>query len=208
MTTNLQKLFAGLGAVALSATLTGCGGELVRDSRSPVRLVINDLEVGQDQNTLLSDVIVMRRQPAPCTATSPCPTVVNDMAVVEFSLVLRDPGSVGSPSSPSALNQITVQRYRVQYRRADGHNIPGVDVPYDFDSALTATVPATGTIEAAFQIVRHSAKEEAPLAGLRFSGDLISTIAEVTFYGRDQTGNDVSASGFIGVDFGDFADAQ
>ena len=70
-----------------------------------------------------------------------------------------------------------------------------------FDSALTITVPATGIVEGAFQIVRHSAKEEAPLRSLRFSNDIISTIAEVTFYGRDQAGNEVSATGIIGVDF-------
>ena len=129
------------------------------------------------------------------------------MAVVNFSLLLRDPGEVASPSSPSGLNQVTVNRYRVQYRRADGHNVPGVDVPYDFDSAFTVTVPATGNAEAAFEIVRHSAKEEAPLAALRFNDDIISTIAEVTFYGRDQAGNEVSASASIGINFGNFADS-
>jgi hypothetical protein len=129
------------------------------------------------------------------------------MAVVQLRLVLRDPGNPASPSAPSLLNQVTIDRYRVQYRRSDGHNVPGVDVPYDFDSAFTMTVPSTGTAEAAFQIVRHAAKEEAPLAALRFSGDIISTIATVTFYGRDQAGNEVSAFANIGIDFGDFADA-
>lgn len=206
MTAKLQKLVAGLGAVAMSAAMAGCGGEFVRDSRSPVRLVVNSVE-WNDQNTVLADVITLRRTPAPCTATAPCPTVVNDMAVVNFSLLLRDPGEVASPSSPSGLNQVTVNRYRVQYRRADGHNVPGVDVPYDFDSAFTVTVPATGNAEAAFEIVRHSAKEEAPLAALRFNDDIISTIAEVTFYGRDQAGNEVSASASIGIKFGNFADS-
>jgi len=198
-------LVAGLGAVAMSAAMAGCGGEFVRDSQSPVRLVISNLE-SDDQNTLTSDVIQMVTSPDPCTTTSPCPSVVNDMATVQLTLVLRDPGSVVSPNSPSLLNQVTVNRYRVKYRRADGHNVPGVDVPYDFDSALTMTVPATGVGEAAFQIVRHSAKEEAPLRALRFSNDIISTIAEVTFYGRDQAGNEISATGYMGVDFGDFAD--
>lgn len=205
MTAKLQKLAAGLGALAMSAAMAGCGGEFVRDSQSPVRLVISNLE-SDDQNTLTSDVIQMVTSPDPCTTTSPCPSVVNDMATVQLTLVLRDPGSVVSPNSPSLLNQVTVNRYRVKYRRADGHNVPGVDVPYDFDSALTMTVPATGVGEAAFQIVRHSAKEEAPLRALRFSNDIISTIAEVTFYGRDQAGNEISATGYMGVDFGDFAD--
>ena len=36
----------------------------------------------------------------------------------------------------------------------------------------------------------------------------ISTIAEVTFYGRDQAGNEVSATGMLSVNFGDFGDPQ
>jgi len=28
----------------------------------------------------------------------------------------------------------------------------------------------------------------------------------VTFFGRDQAGNEISATSFMGVDFGDFAD--
>jgi hypothetical protein len=198
-------LVAGLGAVAMSAAMAGCGGEFVRDSQSPVRLVISNLE-SDDQNTLLSDVIQMVTSPDPCTTTSPCPSVLNDMATVQLTLVLRDPGNVVSPNSPSLLNQVTINRYRVKFRRADGHNVPGVDVPYDFDSALTVTVLSTGIVEGTFQIVRHSAKEEAPLRSLRFSNDIISTMAEVTFFGRDQAGNEISATSFMGVDFGDFAD--
>ena len=205
MTAKLQKLAAGLGALAMSAAMTGCGGEFVRDGQSPVRLVVSNLE-SKEQNTLLSDVIRMVTSPAPCTTTSPWASVFNDMATVELTLLLRDPGSPAAPSSPSLLNQVTIERYRVKFRRADGHNVPGVDVPYDFDSAFTMTVPATGVGEGTFQIVRHSAKEEAPLRSLRFSGDIISTIAEVTFFGRDQAGNEISATSFMGVDFGDFAD--
>ena len=205
MTAKLQKLAAGLGALAMSAAMAGCGGEFVRDSQSPVRLVVSNLE-SKEQNTLLSDVIRMVTSPAPCTTTSPCASVFNDMATVELTLLLRDPGSPAAPSSPSLLNQVTVERYRVKFRRADGHNVPGVDVPYDFDSAFTMTVPPTGVGEGTFQIVRHSAKEEAPLRSLRFSNDIISTIAEVTFFGRDQAGNEISATSFMGVDFGDFGD--
>jgi hypothetical protein len=201
---NLQKFLAALGAVALSAGMAGCGGDFVTDSRSPVRLVVNSLEV-DDQNTLLSDVIRMVTQPAPCSATSPCPSVFNDMATVTLSIQFRD---AATSTSPTLVNQVTINRYRVTYRRADNNNKPGFDVPYDFDSALTMTVPVSGSAAAAFQIVRHSAKEEAPLAALRFSDDIISTIAEVTFYGRDQAGNEVSASANIGIDFGDFADAN
>jgi hypothetical protein len=35
---------------------------------------------------------------------------------------------------------------------------------------------------------------------------VISTIAEITFYGHDQTGRDVSVTGRINVNFANFAD--
>jgi hypothetical protein len=95
----------------------------------------------------------------------------------------------------------------VVYRRADGRNTPGVDVPFSFDSGVTVTVDRDGG-STGFQLVRNSAKQEAPLRALVANPDIISTIAEVTFYGRDQAGNDVSATGLIGVDFGNFGDPQ
>ena len=36
----------------------------------------------------------------------------------------------------------------------------------------------------------------------------ISTIADITFYGRDQVGNDVSITGSISVNFSDWADPE
>src|SRR5262249_8746698 len=97
---------------------------------------------------------------------------------------------------------------RVQYRRSDGRNTPGVDVPNPFDSGLTVTVPADGTVTSGFDIVRNVAKQEAPLSTLRTGETFISTIAEVTFYGHDQAGNEVSVTGSIGITFGNFADPQ
>ena len=112
-------------------------------------------------------------------------------------------------------NTVTINRYRVVYRRADGRNQQGVDVPYTFDGAFTVTVGAEGST-AGFSIVRAQAKLEAPLLTLRLTnpsvpfggGVLISTIADVTFYGRDQVGNDVSATGSISINFADWADPQ
>jgi hypothetical protein len=134
------------------------------------------------------------------------PTIFSDSAEVVMSLILRDPGQPGIASAPSAINQVTFSRYRVTYRRSDGRNTAGVDVPYPFDGAATFTVPAEGTVSAGFEIVRHVAKEEAPLRALASSGVIISTISEVTFYGRDQAGNDVQATAAILIDFGNFGD--
>ena len=52
-----------------------------------------------------------------------------------------------------------------------------------------------GTVTIGFQLVRHTAKEESPLVQLKTNGVIITTIADVTFYGRDQVGNDISATG-------------
>ena len=57
-----------------------------------------------------------------------------------------------------------------------------------------------------FEIVRHVAKEESPLRPADLSPTIITTIADVTFYGRDQVGNDISVTGSMQVDFGNFGD--
>ena len=60
----------------------------------------------------------------------------------------------------------------------------------------------------AFTIVRHTSKLEAPLLALGTNGVIISTLAEVTFYGHDQTGREASASARMSVDFGNFQDPK
>ena len=201
VTAKFAKLVAGVALVGLSS---GCG-EFTREGRSPVIMVIDAIEV-ENGGTLLSDVLQFVTNPAPCSVQTPCPVVFNDMADVRLHLILKDPGPPGVIASPSDLNSVTVNRYRVEYRRTDGRSTQGVDVPYAFDSAATFTVPAEGTGGTGFEIVRHSAKEEAPLMALASNGDIIATIATITFYGRDQAGNDISASANVGINFGNFAD--
>lgn len=132
--------------------------------------------------------------------------VIEDEGLVSFALGMKD---VTSVTGPTTNNFITVTRYNVVFKRADGRNTPGVDVPYPFDGALTVTVGDDGA-QANFSLVRIQAKLEAPLLALRNLGGLgaISTIAEVTFYGHDQTGRAVSVKGQISVDFADYADPE
>ncbi len=74
------------------------------------------------------------------------------------------PKDIGPPTgtapSPSPNNEVTINRYRVVFRRSDGRNTPGVDVPYGFDGAATGTIPSGGTLTLGFEIVRHVAKLE------------------------------------------------
>ena len=208
MTSKFPKLLILAAAVASSVSC----GDFVRQGRSPVILVVKSLQAasGADPTkmggTLASDVVTMRTSPDPCTDSTPCPTVWADPASVILGIQLKDQGSLNVIAEPSLTNQVTIDRYHVEYRRADGHNAQGVDVPFAWDSAFTITVPPDEDAVAGFQIVRQSAKSEAPLRALIQSGNIISTIAVVTFYGHDQAGNQVSASANIGIDFADFAD--
>jgi hypothetical protein len=187
---------------ALSTLMTAGCGQLQSQGRSPSQVTIAALEAGAGVSgipstfagLLLSDVM---------NHTSNA--VFDDVGRVTMTLHLKDPGTPGITNAPSALNDVTFTRYHVAYRRSDGRNVAGVDVPYAFDSATTFTVGASGGTTL-FELVRHVAKVEAPLAALNSASVIITTIADVTFYGKDQAGNDVAVTGSIQVSFGDFAD--
>jgi len=205
---RLVRIGAGGAIVALAMTAWSCG-EVSRQGRSPSQIVVMSMDAAvgfkptQFGNPLESDIFTCIKS----GTTTSC-AFYNDIGRAEFALVLKDQGAPGITSAPSPLNVVTLTTYHVVYTRSDGRNTPGVDVPYPFDGAMTVTVPATGTVQAAFDLVRNQAKMEAPLIGLLNGGGLtaISTIAEVTFYGADQAGNKVSVVGKIGINFMDFAD--
>ena len=208
----MLKFWKTLAAAGLAVAAIGCG-DVARDSRSPVQLTLLSLEAASGASpdefgsVLHSDVVTNVQQTIGGQQVT-VPTIFGDNGSASFAIVLKDPGSDPSnPASPTPLNSVTITRYRVVYRRTDGRNTPGVDVPFPFDSAATATVTLDGGATG-FQLVRTSAKQEPPLTTLVNNPDIISTIADVTFYGRDQAGNDVSVKGSIGVDFGNFGDPQ
>jgi hypothetical protein len=183
----------------IAATSSACG-DLQRQGQASSYLIVERLEAasGADpeefQNTLNSDVL---------TLVDGVPSIFNDLGEVTFRLGMKDPGV----TEPTSANFITVNRYRVRFIRADGRNTPGLDVPYGFDGAMTISVTEGGGV-GSFELVRHIAKQEAPLAALAVNGVIISTVAEITFYGRDQTGREVSATATLLVNFGNFADPE
>lgn len=194
-------------AATLAVTSISCG-DVALQGRAPVFLVIDQLQgssgnttPGPFGNPLISDVLTKVTSPAPCTATDPCFSVFNDLGQVALRIVPKDITSVTAPSSNNA---VTITRYRVVYRRTDGRNVQGADVPYAFDGAVTGTVQPSGSLTLSFELVRHTAKMETPLVELVSNPTIITSIAEVTFYGQDQVGNDISVTGLIQVDFGNF----
>jgi hypothetical protein len=191
------RMARGAALVLLAAAATSCG-DMQREGTASSFLIVNALEAapGSDptkfSGSLSSDVETEK-------------SVFADVGRVSLSLGMKDPGTATSPTAPTSANFITLTQYHVRYIRSDGRQMEGVDVPYAFDGGISLTVK-DGDIQGAFTIVRQIAKNEAPLRALTTNGLIISTVAEVTFYGHDQTGRDVSAVARISIDFANFAD--
>ena len=209
MSTRTILVTAGrlAGAAACVVSLASCGGEMLRTGRAPMFLVVESMEAtagngGEKSAFLLSDVQTLVDQTVGGVATK-VPTIFNDSATATIRSVGKNPDA-----TTTSINGITLTRYRVSFRRTDGRATPGVDVPYSFDGGLGISIAPDSSAAVAFEIVRHQAKLEPPLKNLVGMGGLgfISTIAEVTFYGHDQNGNEVTVTGRMDVQFGDFAD--
>ena len=212
MATKWIRRAAAAAITACAALTSGCG-EAAQQGRSPVLLVIRSLQgaSGAEPDELgsfvLSDVLTMVNRSVNGEDVQ-VPTIFNDVGEVVMQVVLKDQGVPGLLAEPGPLNSVTITRYRVAYRRADGRNTPGVDVPFGFEGAITFTVPFEGDASAGFELVRVIAKQETPLRPLVTNGNFITTLADVTFFGRDLAGNDIQATGSIQVDFGNFADPE
>ena len=186
--------FARLGLFALAVASASCGS--VREGTGTSFLIVEgmDFAPGNDRTqfeaTLHSDVNTPGGN-------------FDDLGRATFRLGLKDPGSSTAPNTPTQNQFITIDRYHVRFFRADGRNTQGVDVPYEFDGAFTATVRAN-SVQSAFVVVRHDAKREAPLAILGSNRLILTIIAEITFYGRDQTGHETQAVARASIDFGNF----
>jgi hypothetical protein len=205
-----------LAAVCVISSAS-CGSDLLRTGHTPMLLVVEQMAAAGGQNPgefetpLLSDVQVLVDVDVNGVTVQQA-TIFNDLGRATIRSERKDQSDLvgGLSQVTSPLNGITLTRYRVNYRRADGRNTPGVDVPFGFDGALSATVPPAGSVEVVFDLVRHSSKSEPPLANLAGGGGVrfINAIAEVTFFGRDQNGNETMVTGFIDVIFGDFGDEE
>lgn len=204
-----RTLFSNLGRLTVAATVlllsSACGGELLRTGRSPVYLVVTGIETEQGGGTAQASAFL---QSDVALADG---SVFNDNVTVTLSVVPKNPAV-----ATTAMNAVTLTRYHVNWRRADGRNTPGVDVPYGFDGALSQTISAGSSQGVSFEIVRHQMKLEPPLKALAGFNDagarsisglgFLSAIAEITIWGRDQNGNELTANASVDVHFGNFND--
>jgi hypothetical protein len=199
---------AGLALAAIG--VSACGSATAREGQSSSYPIITALEAANgaegsspifSTRALSSDVITFIKSQNRYS-------VFTDPGRVTMRGAMRD---VSNPNGPTTNNDITFRRYRVTYRRSDGRNTPGVDVPYAFDGGVTFTVTPGAETVAPFEIVRIQAKYEAPLLQLGDGGSpavSISTLADVTFYGQDQAGREVTITGTISINFANWGDPE
>jgi hypothetical protein len=200
-----------LVTAAMLASIASCG-YLNKNGRSPVYLVIDSLTASSGARpdtfggVLQSDVVTNVEATIDGKKVL-VPTVYEDTAKFTMHMALKDTGGANSPTTPTLTNTITVTRYHVEFKRSDGRNTPGTDVPYAFDGAATGSFNTNGN-SLIIVLVRGQAKLEAPLKAMVGLGGsvILSTIAEITLYGRDQNGNDISVVGSISVNFADWGD--
>ncbi len=196
--------------IVLGAVLMGSCGSLTQQGRSPSYLILDSIVAASGAkpadfgNTLASDVQTLVKRTIGGQEVF-IPTIFADNGQVTVRVALKDL----NVASPTTNNLVTIDRYHVAFIRTDGRNRQGIDVPYAFDGAITHTARSDAT-SFGFTLVRVQAKEEAPLRALIGSGGAIdiSTIAEITFFGHDQVGNQVTVTGRMSVNFADWGDPQ
>jgi hypothetical protein len=206
-----MKSLQMLGIVGLAASMTGCVPDWARENETGLLMDVIGIstlaggEGGTEGDILLSDV----------------DPDFNDDAVVTVQLYRKNP----TVSTSTPLEDVVLQSYQVRYFRSDGHNVEGFDVPHRITGALNSVILhapteiGESTADVIVTLVRQQAKHEAPLAtlvrplGVPATGSLlvpgqgiITTIAEITVYGRQITSGDaLSATGRVQVTFADFA---
>jgi hypothetical protein len=164
----------GLASLTLAITAAACG-DVTTTSRAPLILSVRSLAPSGG---------------ACCSISTPPGT---EVGTATLGVSMKDANLTPGPN-----NLVTITRYHVDYSRADGRNVPGVDVPHPFDGVTTASIAGTGPV--VFDLIRQVAKKELPLSQITGS-NVVSTIAEITFFGQDLVGNDVSASGTLLINF-------
>jgi hypothetical protein len=170
-------------AAALALALAGCSADYVEDSAATVLLVVTSINNG---NTIASDVRGTGNSISNCAVP------------VGLAAPLKNPNNPGS-----VVENVILQRYDVYFTRADGRGVEGVDVPYRFSGALTATVTRGTEASITVDIVRQAAKLEPPLSNIT-GVQIVEMIVHLTLYGQTVSRDTVSASGVATVRFADF----
>jgi hypothetical protein len=172
----------------------GCTAEFAEDSQATVilRILEMEAEAGDDP------------QPSAFLNSDVRP-IFNDNVTITVEALPKNP----NVAVDAFHEDVLVQRYEVNYRRSDGQNREGIDVPYRITGGVSTLVPYGDDAEVVFVVVRHQAKFEPPLTNLAGPGGVVLTVvAEITLHGQTTSGRAVTARGFLTINFADFSDTS
>ncbi|UCC39135.1 MAG: hypothetical protein JSV96_15215 [Candidatus Aminicenantes bacterium] len=195
---NPLKITAILSCIFLLFSCNPLENETESDSLLVVQNITGTDIDGNVVNYLQSDVQRLDEQTGQ-------PYITADSASAALKVSLLDPSPIAEASQ---YNSITINRYVVSYSRSDGHNTPGVDIPYSFEGSLSVLIDVGSTATIAFIIVREVAKIEPPLINLVSGTEegVLQVTAKVDFYGQDLANNKVKATGYLNIFFANYTD--
>lgn len=188
--------------IITALVMAGCVAK-ENDTTSSSFLVINsltgkDLEGNDGSTTVFCDV-------------DNSGSIINDNAVVGVTALTYNPLEDSDEHDITYYMNILVDQIDVEFRRTDGRNVEGVDVPYSFTQPVNMLVTIDEEIEIPFVLIRHVAKLEEPLLSLRAvtsQGFVLQLVAKVTLHGKDLGGHRVApVSGYLSVWCSNFADS-
>jgi hypothetical protein len=175
-------------AVALAVMLSACGQpDYVTDSSASVLLLVVEINEGA---VLDSDVRLG------ADSNLVCPDNVD----VTLSVRNKNPTLAGGSQGDVLLTQ-----YEVLYRRTDGAEVEGVNVPHTIRGVIASSVEVDNTVTVPLEVVRRQAKLEPPLSAMT-GFDIMTVIAEITMSGETVSGESVSATGRLQIDFANYGD--
>jgi len=189
------------------------GGCVARDfatnNRADVILRMNTIEgqggkaggAGDTGQQLLSDVVDCSTKAEDGT---PICSEFNDNALMTLEVTAKNP-----TATLTNFEDVVLTTYTVNYLRADGRNVEGVDVPFSISGNITSIITVGGTSTIPIIVVRHQAKVEPPLRDFQVGGTsvLLTVSAKISVYGRTTSGKEVSATGYLEIVFANFGDA-
>lgn len=186
------------GLIIVVLAMAACNA-VENDSTSGTMLQIismtgKDLDGNEGSTTVFSDVITNN-------------SIINDNGVAEMIAVTLDP-LYSANNTITPYMDVLVDQIDVEFRRTDGRNVEGVDVPYSFNQPMSMLVSFSETVKIPFILIRHEAKREAPLLRLRENFEVLQLVAVVTIHGKDLGGHRVApVTGYVSVWCANFTDA-
>lgn len=189
--TLLTKITARAAMLAAAVGMAGCSANYSTGNSSSVLLIIAAINGG---SPMKSDVLKEG-------------SIFNDQTELAIAVRFKNPNIETVPSIPNA---VIIERYEVKYRRSDGKGVEGQDVPFAISGNVTAAfdVKTSGNDGLIIDVVRAQAKLEPPLRNLQSGGGaiIVTMFADIVLHGRTISGQPVTASGSLQIDFADWAD--